>query len=363
MTLSELITESARAGIRLQNPKTGAMPAGHNGPYNDPETPVRNTSHWTIQFLKAYEISQDSHFSEAAFKALDYLCSPEARPEGFAFYHRTNPEKDNSNGLIGQAWTIEALVYAAQFIDDNRLIPLAEEVFLMHPFDESHGLWDRLSVDGTSPGIDETLNHQLWFGAVGLFLGQHSSPVKERAHIFLDRLSGILNIYNSGLIVHHLKLDKNWKEFARMFKRILFNRKSVQTDINKSIGYQLFNLYAFAMIYEILPGHQVFRSPEFKQALSYIQTPGFKAAIDINPFGYPYNPPGFEMAYVLKTFQTGDINEQNFWINRQIDRCYDRSSRLMERQTDDSHTQAARLYEAVRLIPTGTKTSLLPLST
>lgn len=41
----------------------------------------------------------------------------EARPMAATFWHRKNPEKDACNGLIGQAWTIEALTMAAGATD------------------------------------------------------------------------------------------------------------------------------------------------------------------------------------------------------------------------------------------------------
>ena len=43
--LWDLIVKSADKGKELQA-GDGSMPAGHNGPHNDPETPVRNTAHW-----------------------------------------------------------------------------------------------------------------------------------------------------------------------------------------------------------------------------------------------------------------------------------------------------------------------------
>ena len=34
------------------------MAPGHNGPYQDQETPIRNNAHWAMIFIKAFELSK-----------------------------------------------------------------------------------------------------------------------------------------------------------------------------------------------------------------------------------------------------------------------------------------------------------------
>ena len=63
-SLHEVIVSSASAALTLQR-DDGSMPAGHNGPYYDPETPVRNTAHWLITFSRAYELSGAERFLDA----------------------------------------------------------------------------------------------------------------------------------------------------------------------------------------------------------------------------------------------------------------------------------------------------------
>ena len=58
MDLYEIISLSASSALKLQR-DDGSMPPGWNGPYRQQETPVRNTAHWLITFLKAYEITED----------------------------------------------------------------------------------------------------------------------------------------------------------------------------------------------------------------------------------------------------------------------------------------------------------------
>src|SRR5690606_20685562 len=123
-TLHELLVKSAEKALTLLQ-QNGAMPPGHNGPYNDPETPVRNTSHWLIIFLKTFAITEDKRFEQAAANCLSYITSSDARPHGFTFWHRTKKGKDSTNGVIGQAWGIEALVEAYKVFGEKEIISLA----------------------------------------------------------------------------------------------------------------------------------------------------------------------------------------------------------------------------------------------
>ena len=66
----DIYTSILSSSIELQA-NDGHMPAGHNGPYRDPETPVRNTSHYLISFIRAWELTLDERFKAAANKCLE----------------------------------------------------------------------------------------------------------------------------------------------------------------------------------------------------------------------------------------------------------------------------------------------------
>ena len=86
---------------------------GHNGPYNDPETSVRNYGHWLITFSKCFELTGKQIYLEKVREFAEYLISKESHPFGFSFHHRLTGGKDKCNGLIGQAWRVGALCCAA----------------------------------------------------------------------------------------------------------------------------------------------------------------------------------------------------------------------------------------------------------
>lgn len=353
MNLYDLILRSAEAAITYQK-NNGSFPAGHNGPYLDAETPVRNTSHWLIILLKAYKISQNQKYIDGAKQALEYLLSSEARPMNATFWHRKNSEKDFSNGLIGQAWTIEALIYAYKFFDDPKVLKEAQKVFLLHPYNRQAGGWRIVNVDGSHKGLDSTFNHQLWFAAAGsLLIGAGVQEVKSSVDNFLNRLNDHLKLYRDGLIKHispfflneglQNKAYKIYKHIRKNYNRLDYIRK-------KSVGYHGFNLHGFALIKKELPAHPVWKNPKISKVFEYAKSEKFWNEIENSKYGFPYNPPGFEIAYALQEFELANEDQISAWVSRQIKNCYNFESGLMSLcNTKDEHTLAARMYEATRL--------------
>lgn len=348
MWLSELLEKSTSAALQ-QQASDGTMPAGHNGPYHDPQTPVRNTGHWAITFLKVYNNTGERKYLDASYQAIRYLLSREARPDGFAFWHRKKLHKDATNGIIGQAWTIEAFAMVADGLEMPELIVEAEKLFLLHAFDYDQGVWHRIGLDGKLKPVDSTFNHQLWFAAAGGLL-KHNGDISSEVEVFLDKLeSNNLVLYGSGLIKHPL-LSKNGRLIHKYLKtqvRMLIKNKQMAY---KSVGYHQFNLYAFAMLKMSFPSHPFWRSEKFKKILAYAVTDQYKQLVEDNIYAYPYNPPGFEMTFALQVFDEKLAESDNQqWLSKQVGHCYNFDTWAMNRNTEDPDTLNARLYEATRL--------------
>ena len=79
----------------------------------------------------------------------------------------------------------------------------------------------------------------------------------------------------------------------------------------------------------------------------------YKEELENNSFGYPYNPPGFEIPYALEVLSELEKNELlticSYWINKQISKCYNPQTKMMDRNTLDPLTHSARLYELTRI--------------
>ena len=352
-TIYELLLLSAEHILNLKK-KTDSFPAGHNGPYKDTETPVRNTSHWLFLLAALYLKTGDNKWKIESNKVIEYLGSSQARPYHKTFHCREKKGKDRCNGLIGQAWAIEALVHAAKAFDRHDCYNLAEKVFLIHPWDLTSGIWQRVEVEGTVLTYDGTFNHQLWFAAAASQLTK-TPMAQKRARIFLDKITERVQLYPNGIIFHSssISLLANYLKCGfKVFLRELRNRLKNQTMRNrlylKSVGYHGFNLYAFAMLKKKYPEARIWKTDNFKMLLNAHRNDMFIRDLKNSEFGFRYNLSGIEIAYGVETFFQ-DKKEATLWLNRQFKETFLDEYRPLSRDVPDPNTAMARIYEAARL--------------
>lgn len=353
--LSEFVLSMANSAL-LKQAADGSFAGGHDGPYRTKDSPVRNTAHWLFTLCSLYEQTGYKNYFAAANKAADYLLSNKARPINSSFWLGI-PGKNRhiGNGVIGQAWVIESLVKASKALNRPDCYKLAEQVFLLHRFNEKTGIWNRVEQNGISSQIDRTFNHQLWFAAAAAMLDK--TPVAaEQALIFLEKKGQHVVLYANGIVNHRslmwqLPLLEDFrkmpKELMRRLKALLKNKLIYQI----SVGYHAFNLYAFAMLKQSFPEHSFWKSRKMDKMLRVTSTLAFQKQLSGNPYGYPYNPPGIEIAFAYDVFGAGfgaDAAEK--WLQRQATETYHpETGSLLSFNTPDPLTSEARIYEALRL--------------
>lgn len=375
--ISDLVIQTANSGLNLQN-ADGSFPSGYNGPYGDNDTPVRNTSHWLITLLKAYEYSGDNKYKLSSEKALNYLCSSKARPHDVAFFHREGNRyrgQNQTNGLIGQAWTIEAFAMASEHFQKENIANIAADTFLAHPFNYEVGIWKQIDVDGTIQGYCTTFNQQLWFAVAGLLLLEYADvdkngklkKIENRTNIFFQNIHNLIHTSPKGLIIHPLFLPSpkiynfiyntdvqievcdKWIRTAIMKFKDVIRYRSTSRLIRKSRPYHAFNLYAFAILYTIKPNLPFWETNKFQKIIDYSKNPVYFNHLEKSEFGFGYNPPGFELPFSWHIFD-GEISEMSrSLIQKQLRHSYDFSESLMLKNTSDKATHAARFYELTRI--------------
>ena len=119
----------------------------------------------------------------------------------------------------------------------------------------------------------------------------------------------------------------------------------------KEVGYQTFNLYAFAMLNEEYPKHAIWDWRGFRRTLAWLDDGEFRSNIGQSIYGFPYNPPGFELPVIFEAFFPHDEQRKKdsaAWLRRQLRHGYRPESGLFSGDGIDEQSLTARIYECSR---------------
>ena len=335
--VNEYLLKSARAGLAQQR-NDGSLIPGHNGPWGDEDTPTRITSHWTIVFSRAYKISNDEKFKKAALLAYDYLSSSGCRPHGFSFHCRDT--KNKCNGLIGQAWAMEALLEIGTTFNEKKALSLAEEVALQHPFHKNLGLWFNLEINGKKLKLNRVLNQQVWFCAmVQRIVKQTGNPIlRKRVCRFLKKLPRHID-FNQEYISHliYTKFDNKlmdgiWRKIAKTILPLIFKKANLKQLSQEYLSFLLLGL-------SFLEGWEDIEL--VRKNVNYLNKNLFDCPNAV--YAWTYNPTGFEVAQVIKKFGIESEVSVEAWIKKQLELHFNEA--LMDKNTNNPLTLAARIYE------------------
>lgn len=343
----------ASVNAKARQASDGAMPSGHNGPYRHPETPIRNTAHWAISFTRAWELTGDVSYRVAAERATRYLLNAFDAHNRRMLPCRRQRGKDVANGLMGQAWAIEGLAETGYRLGIEEALLGALELFCNHPYDAKAGGWLRLQPDGSPNGFDWNFNHQLWFCASGalLMLAGYDKPAAA-VEDFCRRIGAHIRFYPSYLIRHanNRFLARGIRGRAVGAVRDVYYLPLGRKMWRKSLGYHCFNTYALALIERYLPAVGLLKSKEILPAFEYLCCDDFWDLVEQSPYGFPYNPPGWEAAFSIEVAFSERQKWVERWLKRQRQETWEPAAKAFIRQTRDIETAKARIYEATRLI-------------
>ncbi len=344
-----------------------ALP-GCNGPYHCQDTSVRNTGHWLITYIYLWKTTGQEKYKAIALKFARYLVEKQAKSASGAIECMSGNGADHLNGLIGQAWTIEALVYAYQAFGTEEYLDCAFRIYRSQRFDASSGFWARTEPDGTQLGFDFTVNHQVWFCIAGLLLlsCREDEEIRKQTNLHIRRLEKeYFGIHKSGLIRHFGAMKVPRPAFVKLYikqyikylglRMGIFDQKKFDICVQEE-GYHLFELYGYAMMAQLKKDAFLFSKPAFKKALAYgldMRALNEKLAISfpkaMNKYAYGYNAPGFELPLAEWAF-TGQVDENRLGetLQWQVNLTYNPETHMFDRNTADPETLTARLYELVR---------------
>lgn len=356
--------------------RQGWAEPGHNGPYGHRDTPARNTAHWCITYGYLWKEFGEPAYYRISRKLADYLVKLQSESVSGAVQCMYDSSYNHINGLMGQAWVIEALVYFYSISKDQTYLDCAEKIFRTPQYNHSLHMWEMIELDGRNIGPDYVFNHQLWFAASGsLILEQGSFPwLRALLTDYLDGCMTHLQVHRNGLIRHYgdlpLSLASRVKgQLKRAVKLTVFRSRRRRDPDRYDVdgferGYHLFNLYAFAILEKNFGSHALYSSKAFLAALDYgrrtdVNNDFFNVAnvikncsnVTMNRYAYAYNSPAFEYPYIYHTFGDEGFEDKCEELFRiQLAVTYDERSKGLCRHTDDPKTLTARAYELVRFL-------------
>lgn len=355
---------------------TGMAYTGINGPYDDPETEVRNLSHLLVIASIEYSKYGMRNYYNAIVNIADRILA--MKDSTGIYIMRMKGEKDRCNGVIGHAWLIEGLLYAYKVTNEEKYLKECKNIINKHDFNYDIGLWGRPLEKANDDSIDYTFNHQLWYAATLLEANQYLKDEKltEEFKCFCLKLSNNFKVGLNGRIVHgifnRLNKKQKYREVLKYYIFCLYEIIGRRSFKYKEEGYHMFNIMAFARIFVIDEYAPIFKCNKVRKALSYCNSSSLyegllssklqedlsghgkitkKEESEINIYGFPYNVPGFEIKYVAQAFKGIIEKEQeDRLLNNQMNLifCADKDNYLL--RCHDKITIQYRVYEYYRFL-------------
>lgn len=349
----------------------GYATAGHNGPHGHLDTPVRNTSHYLIIYSYLYKKTQEGKYLKICDVFANYLFTEQSKSKSGAIQCMRTNRFDYLNGLIGQGWVIEALLYYYEISKDIRCIEVAKKIFFSQKYDWDKHLWYRIELDGSNIGIDPTYNHQSWFAACSYKLNDYcdDNKIDEIITDFLKHGSERdVRIYPNGMLRHTVNIiTPITKKIKRrtIIKYLLTPIRWV--NIRKfdpkymEYAYHIFDLYGLCILKERYQNLPIFSSEKFKKAVDFamdIDTINKKCGITdflkrgkmFNVYSYSYNCPTFELPYVAisNNKDSDKLLEKIFSTLNLL--MWDKDTEQFTKYQPDIETWNARTYEIIRYL-------------
>lgn len=347
---------------------------GHNGPYGHSDTPVRNTCHWLIIYGYLWKKKHNKKYYDIMCLFADYICDIQQQSESGAIECMTTDLFDHLNGLIGQAWAIEALVFAYKIANDERYIKTALAIYHAQQYDWNNHLWERIELDGSNIGYDYTLNHQMYFAAAASMISDchRDEEIEIKVKDFLDGLMTHFNVHPDGLICHYVALPRPQGKkhpIRKLVKTVGQPLKFIDPNgfnlSNHEIGYHLYDMYVFALLYPKYKDAAIFLTEKFKKAFAYamdvdglnerfnrfnferLKKSFLARYVKLNKFSYGYNSPTFELPVIGLAFNSLDkIDVADLW-EFQYSWFYDETSKNFGRNNHDGKILTCRIYEII----------------
>lgn len=350
--------------------KQGFATAGNNGPHGHKDTPVRNTSHFLVIYSYLYKITKEKKYIEICEKFARYICDEAKKSKNGSIQCMDTDKFNHLNGLIGQGWAIEALLYYFDISQNMECFEIAKKIFYSQKYDFNKHLFNMVELNGKDIGVDITYNHNIWFIACASKILDYEKD-ETLKKIIIDMLENgtkrDFKIYNSGLLHHYVsykipakvKIKKIIKILLSPIKKInprKFDYKYMEE------AYHVFDMYGFCILEQKFSDLEFFNSHKYLKAKKYalnINNLNKKYNVEnaikncnenFNIYSYAYNTLTFEYPFVSLMFKEEDMNVYSKLYKIQEKLMYDENSGEFSKFNPDINTFNARTYEIIRYL-------------
>lgn len=279
-----------------------------NGPYNEPETELRSLSHYSILFYTAYIICDQPKYKLLANSLLERLCIKLSLDPSRVQRSPFDPRRDQVNGVIGDAWILEALCFHYKYQRSNHARVAIVDILSSYETSESK-YYKRIG----SSIIDKTFNHQLWFHS---FLRQIYTLIPEFSNTYVNLLSDSNFIQPSFYLNSTIKHNHYSYPSSSSLYRLLKHQCKAFALFPKSIAYMPFNLLGFCHLFPSLSANSRSILDSSLSNLS-LSNPLKQHFLLSHKCGMTYNPVGFELLVYCHTFNINPL-EFNLLISHNI---------------------------------------------
>ncbi len=357
--LQSLLIRSADRALTTQH-DNGSMIPGHNGPWQQIETPARNTAHWAMTFTTAYNISNDIKFKNAAIKCGEYLESETLRPSKALFHCKYN-KQNPTNGLIGQAWILESLLTLGSTFGQENFINLAQKILGIIKFNQKYFLWHTHKLSGEVSKLSYTLNQQIYYSSIALYAAEltNDQQLMENSKLFFKNIDSIVHFDRTNMPLHKIVLRENAIYSLRPRNLLSYLNNSTEKWKNISLGYLSFIIYSVSNGKKYTPQLDMWESPSIikliNNSLENASDHLFDSEINSNNYQWSYNPSGFEVALGILQYQDHihlkpQYKNPQIWIEHQIKNHYSYTDMTLSINSCDPLVLSARMCELARIL-------------
>lgn len=272
------------------------LPSGTNGPHNDKTNNLRIASHLLIIYVSLYKYFKHAYLKEYIRIILLHIFS--FQDKNYLYINRKQFGKDPYNGLIGQVWVIESLLFSKEFLGPGEINKYIIKPLTNITYSKKNKVW-YIKFDNKKL-FNYTLNQNIWILNILIKVNEFLNIELYKDNIshqisYIDQLLFPLQIEGSMLpLTCGEKKFFSWYNLLQVKKIYKLFTYTLNPQLNKKIreGYTPFSLLGILSCNQLKKKLLNNKIKKIIESLSY----NIDKLDKSNPYLYGYNVAHIEIA-------------------------------------------------------------------